>query len=117
MQSCTPPATYAAGGERDASDEELITAFAGVESPLNSRPLVYQSSDARDDVPLTPNRFLHGQMGGDNSLLRPLKPLLYIRMAKGSRYYFTSVEKMAQGICFSPKQSTNVDFRMPILKS
>ena len=38
--------------------------FAGVESLLNSRPLTYQSSDPRDDVPLTPNHFLHGQMGG-----------------------------------------------------
>ena len=40
------------------------TVFAGVESLLNSRPLIYQSSDPRDDVPLTPNHFLHGQMGG-----------------------------------------------------
>ena len=38
--------------------------FAGVESLLNSRPLTYQSSDPRDDVPLTPNHFLHGQTGG-----------------------------------------------------
>ena len=57
-------AIYAVVGERDVNDEELITVFAGVESLLNSRPLTYQSSDPRDDVPLTPNHFLHGQMGG-----------------------------------------------------
>ena len=46
------------------TDEELITVSTGVESLLNSRPLTYQSSDPRDDVPLTPNHFLHGQMRG-----------------------------------------------------
>ena len=57
-------AIYAVVGDRDATDEELITVSTGVESLLNSRPLTYQSSDPRDDVPLTPNHFLHGQMGG-----------------------------------------------------
>ena len=57
-------ATYAVVRDRDVTDEELITVFAGVESLLNSRPLTYQSSDPRDSVPLTPNHFLHGQMGG-----------------------------------------------------
>ena len=46
------------------TDEELITVSTGVESIINSRPLTYQSSDPRDDVSLTPNHFLHGQMGG-----------------------------------------------------
>ena len=44
--------------------EELIAVCTGAESLLNSRPLTYQSAHARDDVPLTPNHFLHGQMGG-----------------------------------------------------
>ena len=57
-------ATYGVLRDRDVTDEELITVFAGVESLLNSRPLTYQSSDPRDSVPLTPNHFLHGQMGG-----------------------------------------------------
>ena len=57
-------AIYAVVGDRDVTDEELITMFAGVESLLNSHPLTYQSSDPRDDVPLTSNNFLHGQMGG-----------------------------------------------------
>ena len=46
------------------TDEELITMFTGLESLLNFRLLTYQSLDPRDDVPLTPNHFLHGQMGG-----------------------------------------------------
>lgn len=57
-------AIYAVVGDRDVTDEELITVSTGVESLLNSRPLTYQSSDPRDDVPLTPNHFLHGQMRG-----------------------------------------------------
>ena len=57
-------AIYAVVGDRDVTDEELITVSTGVESLLNSRPLTYQSADPRDDVPLTPNHFLHGQMGG-----------------------------------------------------
>ena len=57
-------AIYAVVGDRGVTDKELITVSIGVESLLNSRPLTYQSSDLRDDVPLTPNQFLHGQMGG-----------------------------------------------------
>jgi len=48
----------------DVIDEELLTAFVGAESLINSRPLTYQSSNAADCVPLTPNHFLFGQMGG-----------------------------------------------------
>ena len=64
MVKAAKKAIYVVVGERDVNDEELITVFAGVESLLNSRPLTYQSSDPRDSVPLTPNHFLHGQMGG-----------------------------------------------------
>ena len=31
---------------------------------LTSRPLNYQSADPKDDIPLTPNHFLFGQVGG-----------------------------------------------------
>ena len=48
----------------DVNDEDLTTAFVGVEALMNSRPLTYQSADPRDATPLTPNHFLHGQMGG-----------------------------------------------------
>lgn len=58
-------AIYAVLKNGDIRDEELLTAFTGVESLLNSRPLTYQSSDSRDAPPLTPNHFLHGQMGGE----------------------------------------------------
>jgi hypothetical protein len=58
-------AIYAVLGNRDIRDEELIMAFAAVESLLNSCPLTYQTSDPKDATPLTPNHFLHGQIGGE----------------------------------------------------
>ena len=48
----------------DVNDEELLTAFAGAEALINSRPLIYQAADPRGNVPLTPNHFLFGQVGG-----------------------------------------------------
>ena len=51
-------------GNADINDEELMTAFVGAESLINSRPLTYQSSHPADDVPLTPNHFLFEQLGG-----------------------------------------------------
>uniref|UniRef100_A0A8W8P1X9 CCHC-type domain-containing protein n=1 Tax=Magallana gigas TaxID=29159 RepID=A0A8W8P1X9_MAGGI len=57
-------ANYAVIGSADVTDEELMTAFAGAEALINSRPLTYQSANPNDDVPLTPNHFLHGQVGG-----------------------------------------------------
>ena len=64
MVKVAKKALYAVLGTSDITDEELITACAGVESLVNSRPLTYQTADPHDDVPLTPNYFLHGQMGG-----------------------------------------------------
>ena len=64
MVKAAKKALYAVLGTSDVTDEELITACAGVESLLNSRPLTYQPADPHDEVPLTPNHFLHGQMGG-----------------------------------------------------
>ncbi len=58
-------AVYAVLGNGDIRDEELITAFAAVEGLLNSRPLTYQTSDPKDTMPLTPNNFLHGKIGGE----------------------------------------------------
>ena len=40
-----------------------MTAIIGAEGLINSRPLTYQSANPVDDVPLTPNHFLHGQIG------------------------------------------------------
>ena len=51
-------------GNADVTDEELTTAFTGAEALLNSRPLTYQSANPEDDIPLTPNHFLIGQIGG-----------------------------------------------------
>ena len=52
-------------GNAEVNDEELETIFIGVESLLNSRPLTTVSDDPNDDLVLTPNHFLIGQMGGD----------------------------------------------------
>ena len=51
-------------GNADINDEELMTAIIGAELLINSRSLTYQSANPVDDVPLTPNHFLHGQIGG-----------------------------------------------------
>ena len=48
----------------DVTDEELMTAFIGAEALLNSRPLTYQSANPNDDVPITPNHFLHDEIRG-----------------------------------------------------
>ena len=48
----------------DINDKELMTAFTGADALINSRPLTYQSANPEDNVLLTPNHFLHGQIGG-----------------------------------------------------
>ena len=52
----------------DIIDEELLSAFAGAEGLINSRSLTYQSADADDVSPITPNNFLFGQLGGQFAL-------------------------------------------------
>ena len=52
-------------GQADINDEEFMTTIIGAEGLINSRPLTYQSACHIDDVPLTPNHFLHGQIGGN----------------------------------------------------
>ena len=48
----------------DITDEELLSAIVGAEGLINSRPLTYQSANHTDVLPLTPNHFPHGQVGG-----------------------------------------------------
>ena len=57
-------AIYRVLGSSNVTNEELITAVPRVESLVNARPLTYQSAAPRDVVPLTPNHFPHGQLGG-----------------------------------------------------
>ena len=52
-------------GNADITDEELLSAVVGAEGLINSRPLTYQSSHPGDPLPLTPNHFLIGQLGGN----------------------------------------------------
>ncbi|XP_068689231.1 uncharacterized protein [Montipora capricornis] len=56
-------AIFAILGSADVNDEELMTAFTGAEALINSRPLSFQSANPSNIVPLTPNNFLHGQIG------------------------------------------------------
>ena len=51
-------------GNADVTDEERMTAIIGSEGLINSRPLTYQTANPSGDVPLTPNHFVHGQVGG-----------------------------------------------------
>lgn len=44
----------------DGDDEELMTAFVGVEALLNSRSLTNQTADPKNATPLMPHYFLHG---------------------------------------------------------
>ena len=48
----------------DITDEELNTLITGAECMINSRPITYQTANPVDSAPLTPNHFLHGQVGG-----------------------------------------------------
>ena len=57
-------AIFAILGNAYVNDEELMTAFTGAESLINSRPLTYQSANPADDIPITPNHFLQDQIGG-----------------------------------------------------
>ena len=49
----------------DVTDEEFTTILTGTEALINSRPITYQSANAKDVLSLTPNHFLIGQMGGE----------------------------------------------------
>ncbi|XP_065194926.1 uncharacterized protein LOC135826224 [Sycon ciliatum] len=47
----------------DITDEDLLTAFAGAEDLINSRPITAISVNPNDNLPLTPNHFLNGRLG------------------------------------------------------
>ena len=57
-------AIYAILNPADITDEELLSAVVGAEGLLNSRTITYQQVDPADLTSLTPNHFLHGQLGG-----------------------------------------------------
>ena len=54
MKNSAKRAIIATLGNADVTDEELMTAFTGAESLLNSRPVTYQSANLEDTTPLTP---------------------------------------------------------------
>ena len=49
--------------KRNLTDEELQTALVSAEGMVNQRPLSYVGADEEEFV-LTPNHFLHGNLGG-----------------------------------------------------
>ena len=63
MIKASKKAIYGIFGNADVTDEEPITAFTGADALINSQPLTYQPANPADDVPLTPEHFLHGQIG------------------------------------------------------
>ena len=65
MIKAAKKAIYHILGDADINDEELASAIIGAEGLINSRPLTYQSANHADILPLTPNHFLHGQLGGE----------------------------------------------------
>ena len=54
MKNSAKRAIIAILGNADVTDEELMTAFTGAGSLLNSRPVTYQSANLEDTTPLTP---------------------------------------------------------------
>ena len=64
MVKAAKKAINAVLGNADVNDEELMTAFTGIEDFIYSRPLTYQTANPKDDMPLTPNHFLQGRAGG-----------------------------------------------------
>ena len=78
--------------DADLTDEELQTAIVNAEGLINSRPLTYHTANVNDIVPLTPNHFLIGQMGGemaaeiDNTKMHPIKR--WRRVQEITRHYW-----------------------------
>ena len=64
MIKASKKAIYAILSSADVTDEELLSAVVGAGGLINSRPLTYQWVNPRNPLPLTPNHFLHGQLGG-----------------------------------------------------
>ena len=64
MIKAAKKAIFAILQNADVNDEELLTAFMGAESLINSRPLTYQTANPKDNVLLTSNHVLIGQIGG-----------------------------------------------------
>ena len=71
-----------------------MTAFTGAKALLNSRPLTYHSANPNDDVPLTPNHFLFGQIGGqfapesvDEATFNPKKRWIRVQEVVGQFWH------------------------------
>ena len=111
MVKAAKKAIYAVLSSSDVTDEELITVVTGAESLLNSRTLTCQSANIKDDVPLTPYHFLHGQMGGrfapesiDTTRFNPRK-----RWCKVSRPDLSNMVQVVEGVLTYAEYSSKVD--------
>ena len=97
-------------GQGDINNEELMTAIVGAEGLINSRPLTYPSANHADDVPLTPNHFLHGQIGGQFAPMSVDETSVQSAetMEKSSRTGPTFLEKMAPGMAAGTQREKEV---------
>ena len=75
------PAINAVLGNAEVNDEKLEAVFVGVEGLLNLRPLTTGFDDPNNELVLTTNHFLIGQMGdnfapegADNTSFNPKGP-------------------------------------------
>ena len=75
MLKSAKKAIQAIVGKADINDEEFMTAIIRAKVLINSRPVTYQSANPADDVPLTPNHFLHGQAGVSLHQPPAMKPI------------------------------------------
>ena len=64
MIKATKKAIYAILGAADITHDKLLNAVVGADGLINFRPLTHQTDDPTDLIPLTPNSFLHCQLGG-----------------------------------------------------
>ena len=60
-------AIHAVLGEANVTDEELMSAFTGIESLHYLRPITHETANPCDETPLTPNHILYEQVGGTSA--------------------------------------------------
>ena len=81
----------------------MITVVTGAESLLNSRPLTYQLTNIKDDVPLTPNNCTRER---GHCEVQPTG-----EVAQGPRTNLPSAVQVVEGVLTYAEYSSKVDRR------